>query len=171
VGRTADGSWNSFLCTEREFGNFELEFEARVDARLNSGVQIRSKMRDKTVGAGPNNAAGRVIGPQVEIEPSGSDGAESGYVYSEATGRGWLTPPARLVRHKHFVDGQWNRFRILAEGPRIRTWINGVPIEDLTDEAAYREFPRGFIGLQVHRIKPGAGPYEAAWRRIRIRDL
>lgn len=171
VGRTAEGSWNSFLCTEREFGDFELEFEAKVDALLNSGVQIRSKTRDKTVGEGPNNAAGRVIGPQVEIEASGQKGAEAGYIYSEATGRGWLTPPDRLVPHKHFVDGQWNRFRVVAEGPRIRTWINGVLIDDLTDAAAHREFPRGFIGLQVHRIKPGTGRYEAAWRRIRLREL
>jgi CubicO group peptidase (beta-lactamase class C family) len=171
VGRTAQGSWNSFLCTEKQYDDFELEFDVKVDAGLNSGVQIRSKTRDKTIGKGPNNAAGRVIGPQVEIESSGRDGAEAGYVYSEATGRGWLTPKGRLIPHKHFRDGQWNHYRIVARGPRIRTWINGVSIEDLTDEVAYAEFPRGFIGLQVHRISPGRGPYEVAWRNIRIREL
>jgi CubicO group peptidase (beta-lactamase class C family) len=171
VGRTAQGSWNSFLCTEKEYGDFELEFDVKVDAGLNSGVQIRSKTRDKTIGKGPNNAAGRVIGPQVEIESSGRDGAEAGYVYSEATGRGWLTPKGRLIPHKHFRDGQWNHYRVVARGPRIRTWINGVSIEDLTDEEAFAEFPRGFIGLQVHRIGPGRGPYEVAWRNIRIREL
>jgi hypothetical protein len=171
VGKTVEGSWNSFLCTEKEYGDFELEFDVKVDAGLNTGVQIRSKARDKTVGKGPNNAAGRVIGPQVEIESSGRDGAESGYIYSEATGRGWLTPKDRLIPHKHFLDGQWNHYRIVAQGPRIQTWINDIRIEDLTNEEAYAEFPRGFIGLQVHRIRPGRGPYEVAWRNIRIREL
>lgn len=171
VGTTKEGSWNSFLCTKKEYGDFELEFDVKVDGKLNSGVQIRSKTRERTIGKGPNNAAGRVIGPQVEIESSGKEGAEAGYVYAEATGLGWLTPKERLIPHKHFKDGQWNHYRVVAQGPRIRTWINGVPIEDLTDENAYAMFPRGFIGLQVHRIKPGAGPYRVAWRRIRIREL
>lgn len=171
VGTTVEGSWNSFLCTQKEYGDFELEFEVRVDDRLNSGVQIRSKQRDKTIGNGPNMAAGRVIGPQVEIEASRGEGAESGYIYGEATGLGWLTPKDRLRPHQHFQDGQWNTFRVLAEGPRIRTWINGEQVEDLTHAEAYSQFPRGFIGLQVHRVKPEAGPFQVAWRNIRIREL
>lgn len=171
LGTTAEGSWNSFLCTEKEYGDFELELEVKVDMKLNSGVQIRSKTREQSIGKGPNKAAGRVIGPQVEIESSGRDGAEAGYVYGEATGRGWLTPENRLIPHKHFKDDQWNRYRIVAQGPRIRTWINGIPIEDLTDDEAYGEFPKGFIGLQVHRIRSGAGPYQVCWRNIRIRKF
>jgi hypothetical protein len=54
-------------------------------------------------------------------------------------------------------------------GPRIRTWINGQPIEDLTDEAIYRTHPSGFIGLQVHAIARH-GPYEVAWRDLRLRE-
>lgn len=164
VGRTADGSPNSFLCTEKDYGNFELVFEVKVDNELNSGVQIRSQTTD-----GSNH--GRVNGPQVEIEAGGENGAEAGYIYGEATGRGWLTPAERLQPHKHFRDGAWNRFRILADGPRIQTWINDVAIEDLTDEAIFETHPRGFIGLQVHGIRKGTGPYQVAWRNIRLRRL
>lgn len=171
LGRTMQGSVNSFLCTEREFGDFELEFEVKVDPRLNSGVMIRSRQKEKADGEGWNGAFGRVYGPQVEIEGSGEKGAESGYVYGEATGRGWLTPPDRLIPHMRVKDGQWNKFRIVAKGARIQTWINGEAVEDIADEAIYRTHPRGFIGLQVHRIRPEAGPYEAAWRNIRIREL
>lgn len=163
VGRTSEGSPNSFLCTTREFGDFELEFEVRVDDRLNSGVQIRSKTKD-----GPN---GRVYGPQVEIEASGDNGAESGYIYGEATGRGWLTPDERLKPHKYFRDGEWNAYRVVAEGPRIQTWINGHQIADLTDKEIYETHPKGFIGLQVHGIGRGTGPYEVAWRNLRLREL
>lgn len=158
VGRTMEGSPNSFLCTEKDYGDFELEFDVKVDDGLNSGVQIRSQTKD--------TPTGRVNGPQVEIE---SGPAEAGYIYGEATGRGWLTPKERLIPHKHMKSGEWNHFRVVAQGPRIQTWINGQPIEDLTDEEIYKTHPKGFIGLQVHGIKKGTGPYEVRWRNIRIR--
>lgn len=168
-GTTAEGSPNSFLCTVQEYGDFELEFEVKVSNELNSGVQIRSQTKPeagKTI-----YDTGRVNGPQVEIEASGENGAEAGYVYGEATGRGWLTPPERLVPHKHFRDGEWNQFRIVAKGPRIETFINGQKIEDLTDEEIYKTHPKGFIGLQVHGIGRRSGPYHVMWRNLRIKEL
>lgn len=159
-GTTNEGSPNSFLCTEKLYGDFELEFEVKVDDKLNSGVQIRSQTK-----GGPT---GRVNGPQVEIE---SGPAEAGYVYGEATGRGWLTPEERLKPHDHFKNGEWNKCRVVAKGPRIQTWINGAKIEDLTDKAIYKTHPKGFIGLQVHAVKKGQGPYSVAWRNIRIKEL
>lgn len=167
VGKTNEGSPNSFLCTEKLYGDFELTFDVKVDNSLNSGVQIRSQTAE------PKGKAkfGRVNGPQVEIEASGSKGAEAGYVYGEATGRGWLTPAERLKPRKVFKDGDWNSFRIVAKGARIQTWINGEAIEDLTDEAIYKTHAKGFIGLQVHGIKKGTGPYEVAWRNLKLREL
>lgn len=171
VGRTSTGSPNSFLCTTTHFSDFELEFDVKVHGELNSGVMIRSSQKTEATGAGRNNAIGRVYGPQVEIEASGEKGAESGYVYGEATGRGWLTPEERLKPHKTMRDGEWNSFRIVAKGPRIQTWINGKPIEDLTDKAIYEAHGGGFIGLQVHGIRQGTGPFEVAWKNIRVRPL
>jgi hypothetical protein len=168
VGRTSEGSPNSFLVTAREYGDFELEFEVKVDDALNSGVQIRSRAKERATGTGADDQPGRVFGPQVEIEASPG---LAGYVYGEATGRGWLTPEERLTPHEHFRNGQWNRYRVVARGPRIRTWINARPIEDLTDQQIYETHPRGFIGLQVHGIESGSGPYEVAWRNLRLREL
>jgi Domain of Unknown Function (DUF1080) len=168
VGRTSEGSPNSFLTTEQEYGDFELELEVRVDDALNSGIQIRSRTRQDSTGEGADAAAGRVYGPQVEVEASPG---LAGFIYGEATGRGWLTPENRRKPHEHFRNGDWNRYRIVARGPRIRTWVNGQAIEDLTDEEAYRSHPDGFIGLQVHGIEQGSGPYEVAWRRLRLREL
>lgn len=167
VGKTNEGSPNSFLCSDKEYGNFELEFEVKVDNRLNSGVQIRSKTKEP----GGDAKFGRVYGPQVEIESSGGNGAEAGYIYGEATGRGWLTPADELKPHKVMKDGQWNKFRVIAKGPRIQTWINGQPIADLNDDEAFKTHPKGFIGLQVHGIGKDAGPYEVAWRNLRIREM
>ncbi|QDU45555.1 hypothetical protein Mal52_40490 [Symmachiella dynata] len=163
VGKTNTGSPNSFLCSDKDYGDFELEFEVKVHDKLNSGVQIRSQTKE--------TPTGRVNGPQVEIEASGDGGAEAGYIYGEATGRGWLTPEDELKPHKQFKDGEWNKFRVVARGPRIQTWINGKPIADLTDEPIYKTHPKGFIGLQVHGIGKDKGPYEVAWRNIRIKEL
>ena len=162
VGRTTDGSPNSFLCTDRGYDDFELTFEVRVDDRLNSGVQIRSTTR--------GGFTGRVNGPQVEVEASGSKGAEAGYLYAEAAG-GWMTPGSQLTPHKTFRDGEWNRYLVRAEGANIKVWINDVLVSDLTHEGMYASHPRGFVGLQVHGIGRGQGPYEVAWRDIRIREL
>jgi hypothetical protein len=161
VGTTKKGSPNSFLCSDKLYDNFELVFEVKVHNNLNSGVQIRSQTK-----GGPK---GRVNGPQVEIEASGSKGAESGYIYGEAAG-GWMTPTDKRKPHKHFKDGEWNKYRILAEGARIQTWINGTQISDLVDEAKLKSHPKGFIGLQVHGVG-NRGPFDVAWRNIKIREI
>lgn len=169
VGRTNPGSPNSFLCSVVPYGDFELVFETKVDAGLNSGVQIRSQTRDQD-GKHTVYNTGRVNGPQVEIESSGDGGAEAGYIYGEAAG-GWRTPEQRLKPHKHFRDGQWNEYRIVARGPRIQTFINGEPIEDLVDEEMYQTHPKGFIGLQVHGVGDNDKTFKVAWRNLRIREL
>ena len=162
VGKTTKGSPNSFLCTDKLYGDFELTFEVKVHNSLNSGVMIRAQ----TKGGTPE---GRVNGPQVEIEASGAKGAESGYIYGEACG-GWMTPKHLLTPHKHFKDGEWNKYRILAEGPRIQVWINGEQISDLTDKKKYETYSKGFIGLQVHGVGK-RGPFDVAWKNLKIREL
>jgi hypothetical protein len=159
VGRTSEGSPNSFLCSNKLYGDFELVFEVKVDSRLNSGVQIRSQ----SVGDTPE---GRVNGPQVEISLDGM----AGYVYGEAAG-GWMTPDEDRKPHQYFRDGEWNAYHVVAYGNTIQVWINGQPISDLTHEERFKSHPKGFIGLQVHGIGAGQGPYEVRWRNLKLRDL
>ncbi len=155
VGRTAQNSPNSFMCSEKDYSDFELTFEVKVDEGLNSGVQIRSKSLAEYQN-------GRVHGPQVEIE---TGPAEAGYVYGEATGRGWLSP--HQPKHDTMKNDDWNRFVVRAVGPRIQTWINGKLIEDISDPTSYQS---GFIGLQVHGVGT-KGPFEVRWRDIRIHEI
>ncbi len=163
VGKTAEGSPNSFLCTDRDYGDFELEFDVKVDSRLNSGVQIRSRTRS-------GRPDGRVNGPQVEIESHNKDSSTSGYIYGEAAG-GWMTPEEARAPHSHFKAEAWNTYRVLAVGAKIKVWVNQALVSDLVDAGKYTTHPRGFIGLQVHGIERGAGPYEVRWRNIRIREI
>jgi hypothetical protein len=139
VGSTVVGSPNSFLCTKESFGDFILEYEAKLDAPMNSGVQIRGL-------SSPSIKDGRVHGYQIEIDPS--DRAWTGGLYDEAR-RGWLHPvygpdAARTA----FKMREWNRFRVEAIGTSIRSWVNGIPVANVVDDLT----PAGFIGLQVHSI-------------------
>ncbi len=172
VGRTVPGSVNSFLCTKREFDDFELELEVYVDDVTNSGIQVRSRVRPTTVGKGWSNTAGRVYGPQVEVRQNQEAGVpRTGMMYGEALGTGWLSTAQTIeAGHPFYQNDGWNQLRILAEGARFRTWVNGQLVEDLTREDVYETHPSGFIGLQVHGIA-GQGPFEMKFRKIRIREL
>lgn len=156
IGKTAVGSPNSFLCTDKTYQDFELTFEVLLDEGLNSGVQIRSHSK-------PDFKNGRVHGPQVEIENAPG---QAGYIYSEGTVRGWISTEQPV--DDAFNNGQWNRYVVRARGESIQTWVNGVPVADLIDPESNQA---GFIGLQVHSIKKDVGPFEVRWRDLRIREL
>jgi len=170
VGTSVPNTPNSFLCTKKEYGDFELELEFKVDPKLNSGVQIRSQCFDenkeiKLGGKTIKVAAGRVHGYQVEIDPS--DRAWSGGIYDEGR-RGWLNDlknnePAR----KAFKQGEWNKFKVACKGDSIKTWVNGVPAADLKDSVT----PKGFIALQVHGVGKNDKTMEVSWKNIRIREI
>jgi hypothetical protein len=166
IGKTTPGSPNSFLCSDKEYGDFELMFEVNLmNDELNSGVQIRSQTRDPKEG----EKYGRVNGPQVEIAAGKEGNSFSGYIYGEACG-GWMSPDDVRKPHNNFKSGEWNTYRILAKGSRIQVWINDVMISDLVDEEKFKTHPKGFIGLQVHDVGD-SGPFEVAWRNIRVREL
>jgi hypothetical protein len=167
VGTTVKGSPNTFLVTDKQYSDFELQFDTKLHNNLNSGCQIRSLLKN----VDKDKFGGRLYGPQVESEASGEKGAEAGYIYGEATGRGWLTPKEKLVPHKNFKDGEWNHFRIVAKGANIKTWINGELISDLSDEEIYKTHPKGHFGFQVHGIGKNQGPFTAAWKNIKIKEL
>lgn len=177
VGTTAPDTPNSFLCTEKEYGNFVLELEFKVDEGLNSGVQFRSRFVDGLVrgyqyeidpdrttmyGALPANldSEGREIAPGTEPR------SWTGGIYDEKR-RGWIgdltrNPAARAA----FRPGEWNRIRIEARNDVLKTWINGVPAATVIDYMT----PNGFIALQVHAV-PRYRKMRIAWRNIRIQDL
>ena len=167
VGTTAEGSPNTFLMSDKQYSDFEIQFEVKVHNSLNSGIQLRSLLKN----VDKDKYGGRMYGPQCEIEASGAGGAEAGYIYGEATGRGWLTPKDQLKKHKNFKDGEWNKYRIVAKGVNIKVWINGVQVSDLSDEEIYKTHPKGHFGLQVHGIGKRKGPFTAAWRNIKLKEL
>lgn len=156
VGTTVANTPNSFLATEKKYGDFIFELELLVDNSMNSGVQFRSESK-------PDYQNERVHGYQMEVDPS--DRAYSGGIYDEAR-RGWLYPMDANPKGKTaFKKGEWNKYRIECIGSSIRTWVNGVPTASLIDDLT----PSGFIALQVHSIGKDDQPgKQIKWRNIRI---
>jgi quinoprotein glucose dehydrogenase len=172
VGRTVPGSRNSFLCTKEEFDDFELELDVMVDSVTNSGIQIRSQVRAFTIGQGYDLRAGRVNGPQVEMQRNHKKGTPTtGLIYGEALGTGWLSSEEKIQNgHHHLYNEGWNKLRIIAKGPRIQTWVNGNQVEDLVNDDVYKTHPRGFIGLQMHGMDDER-LYTMRWKNIRIKPI
>ena len=157
IGTTAANTPNTFLCTNKNYTDFILELDFKVDPVMNSGIQIRSNSL-------PYYRDGMVHGYQVEIDPSKR--AWSGGIYDEKR-RLWLNPlKENTAAQKAFKQNEWNHYRIEAIGDTIKTWINGVPAAYLIDDKT----SKGFIGLQVHGIgkhKDRLGK-QTMWKNIKI---
>lgn len=162
VGTAVPKTPNSFLCTPRDYSDFELRLEFKVHPRLNSGIMIRAQSK-------PDYKDGRVHGYQAEIDPS--DRAWTGGIYDESR-RGWINDlKDNKAAREAFKPNEWNEYRIRCEGDSIKTWLNGVPAADLIDDMD----ASGFIGLQVHGIGAKQAdvkePMSVAWRNLRIKEL
>jgi hypothetical protein len=155
VGTTVNGSPNSFLATERDFGDFILELETRFEGTpTTSGVMVRGL-------SSPDYKNGLVHGYQCEIDDKLARGWTGG-IYDEAR-RGWLYPVDLNPAAKGaFQPDRWNLIRIEAIGVSIRTWVNGIAVAHVVDDVT-RE---GFIALQVH-----AAGADGVGRRVLFRNL
>src|SRR5680860_553150 len=156
VGTTVSNSPNTFLTSDKMYGDFILELDYKVDSTINSGIQIRSN-------SFPNYMDGRVHGYQIEIDPS--DRAWSAGIYDEAR-RGWLIPLTdNQTAQKAFKQNDWNHYRIEAIRDTIKTWINDVPAAYLIDDKT----ASGFIALQVHALQEGQKEgTQIIWKNVKI---
>ncbi|MEM6525674.1 MAG: DUF1080 domain-containing protein [Bacteroidota bacterium] len=154
VGTALINTPSTYLCTEKEYGDFILEFEVYLSNELNAGVQFRSAEAD----------ASGVFGYQCEIDPKKRKW--TGGIYDQGR-RGWLYPLSRNEEARDaFQMGRWNKFRIEAYGNLLNTYVNGTQCSRLVDDRS----SKGFIGLQVHSIgdrykKEG---YTVKWRNLKI---
>ncbi|MBR5877392.1 MAG: DUF1080 domain-containing protein [Alistipes sp.] len=156
VGVSTMNTASSFLATDERYSDFILELEYKVEAGVNSGIQLRSQSK-------PEFKNGRVYGYQCEIDPA----AYCGGIYDEMRS-GWLyNLNNEPVAQKAFQLDSWNKLRVEAVGHSIRVWLNGIPTTDLIDD----KDSEGFIALQVHEIGSDAkrAGKTIRWRNIRIK--
>jgi putative heme-binding domain-containing protein len=130
---------NLFLASSREFRNFDLKFKIRMlagEGFMNSGIQVRSRLSSQDLS---------MIGYQVDVGIG-----YWGDLYDEHRRNKRLTgaqDPAALATV--VKDWDWNEYRILCEGRRIRSWINGCLSFDYTESDSSIPLD-GRLGIQVH---------------------
>lgn len=177
---------NWFLLTKKRYRDFELQAEVLVpqldDEYVNSGIIFRAQ----TAYSDDINSQ-YAFGYQAEVDPS--DRRWSGGLYEQATERQWLFPlhPERSKPGSYFKEnyspewseeksaafkhGQWNHYKIRAEGPEIKIWLNNI----LTTHVKDTHLSEGHIGIQHHGsssfAEQGATRNTVKFRHISIREL
>ena len=156
----ADGGGNLF--TEREYANFVLRFEFRLEPGGNNGVGIRSPLEGDPA----------YVAMEIQIL---DDEAEQyagklqpwqyhGSIYGVVPAKRGYTKPA----------GEWNSEEILCDGRHVRVTLNGEVIvdanlDDVKDPAVLEKHPglartSGHIGFLGHGSR-------VEFRNIRLKEL
>lgn len=147
---------NNFLATKQKYSDFELTMKWRLQGTegfVNGGIQFRTERI-------PNHH--EVSGYQADLG-AGYDGA----LYDESRRNKILAKPSDEVLKKAARPlGQWNEYRIRAEGSRIQLWLNGVQTVDYT-EAEPQIAKQGIIAVQIH----GNATSIVQYKDIEIIDL
>ncbi|MFA6084182.1 DUF1080 domain-containing protein [Mucilaginibacter sp.] len=160
TGTAVLNSGNTFLVTEKEYGDFILELDVETESTItNSGVQLRSHYNP----AG-HEGKGLVYGRQCEVDPS--DRKWTGGIYDEGR-RDWLYPMELNAKAKSaWKNGAFNHIKIECIGNATKTWINGVATAYVVDTLDRT----GFIGLQVHAINEASqAGKKVFFKNIRIK--
>ena len=158
IGTMTKGTPNSFLITEKQYGDFILELEIKLDGtETNSGIQIRSHI-DST----SNPSRKIVYGKQVEVDPSAR--AWTGGIYDESR-RMWLYPvDLNEQAKKAYKVNEYNKIKIEAIGNVTKTWVNGIPVSQLVDTIDQK----GHIALQVHSIQDHLDGLKVYFKNIKF---
>ncbi len=175
VGRSTDAN----PCTASTYlawtGDMPADFELRCRVRIaggNSGIQYRSQRVQ---------GQADMAGFQADLDAAN---AYTGILY-EGLGRGIMSgrgeqvewsPSGKRVAARFapdervraaIRDGDWNDYRIEARGTRVRHWINGTLMTDVTDGDASRFRRDGQLALQLH----AGPPMEVRFRDITVTAL
>lgn len=147
---------NNFLATKESYRNFELELEWKLQGTegfINGGVQFRTKRI-------PNHH--EVSGYQADLG-AGFDGA----LYDESRRNKILQKPDDETLKKAVRPlGDWNHYRIRANGNRIELWLNGFKTVDYTEEDP--TIPQdGIIAVQIH----GGATSVVQYRSLKLTPL
>jgi len=150
LGETGTGAYG-WLCSEKKYGDFDLQFEAKLEGLGNSGVQVRSAIDDKDL----------MVGYQFDLDRTRPS---SGRLYDEARRLLLMDVPQDPAARSALKAEEWNSVRLSCIGDQLRSWVNGVAIVDYVDSVDLE----GILALQVHS---GKTPVKVRFRNLKIKDL
>ncbi|MBP9089033.1 MAG: DUF1080 domain-containing protein [Kofleriaceae bacterium] len=154
TGKSQAVARNTHLIYAGEFSDFELQAKVMVlnaGSFPNSGIFYRAQITDA--------AAWQINGYQSDVGIN-----YWGSLYEDARGELVAPLPAAQAVAR---DGDWNDYRIVAQGNSLRHEINGVTAVDFVDSDPQQR-RTGVIALQYHQ--PGEG-FEVRYTDIQIREL
>lgn len=137
----------SVLWTDGKFGDYELTLEFMTPSEdYDSGVFLHG------------------LSHQVQIGVSRSMKVDlTACIYAPIDGKGGYPAMSDKVKKIHKL-GEWNKLRVVVEGKRIRTWLNG---EEFVDYVGAKFPAKGPIGLQLH-----AGVHQTMhFRKLALKEL
>lgn len=165
-GSDPRGTW---LVSEKQYGDFILEFEWKLGERGNSGVALRSPMAGDPA----------FDGLELQMVDPRYFPADQPPKPSELTGSLYR---AAAPKEQVFKPSDWNKYVITCKGPRVTVVLNGVTIQDInldeqtvrpkrhddTEASPLKDRPRrGHIGFQ--ELSRGGGRVEI--RNAKIQEL
>ena len=162
LGRTAEGSPNTFLISYNTYDDFELKFEVKVDDGLNSGVMIRSNTRN--------------FGSRRLFRTAGRDRVQPRSIWVCLRRRPQHRLDFRRTREwcqsRTHEKRTMNDFHIIAKGDTITTYINGNLItEKKLPRTIHRENPSGSSVCRSTVYEPVPVPMKCAGATSRSRSF
>ncbi len=142
--------FNTFLCSEKEYSNFELSFKVKLSASGNSGVQVRSRIID------PKKFV--VGGPQCDMGQQ-----YWGSLYGEQFGGMMKASDAAKVK-KVVKVGEFNDYYLRCDGKHVTIKING---ETMLDGEFAKMPEKGIIAFQAH----GGAAMDVVFKDIVFKEL
>jgi len=144
VGENDEARKGSMLWTEKAYGDFVLECEARWRGEIDSGIMLRK--------------------PELQLQFGVSRSLKRDLTCSFYTGGKEAYPEAGQAKDfaSHFKTGDWNHFRLEAKGDTFTVWLNGKQVSQYTNP---KYAGAGPIGLQIH----GGLAMKVEFRNIRLK--
>lgn len=151
IGENNAAKKGHYLWTEKEYGDFVLEFEVRWKATTPRGVDTGIEMRK------PKIQLQLGVSGSLRVDMTGSFYTGGKPAYPEA---GQAKEAKKLMK----PEGEWNRFRIQAKGDTFTCWINGQKASEYTDPKFSGAAP---LGLQIH----SAVEMKCEYRNLKVAEL
>ncbi len=145
--------WDMYLWSIKTYGDFEIEFEYKVQKGGNSGFYFR-------VGDLNNPVA---KGIEVQIYDSGSKPENAKLTDHDSGG---IIPGIPPTKNAAKPAGEWNKFHIINKNDKLTVVLNGVTVNEVDlSTAKVKDRPKvGNIGFQDHALP-------LSLRNIRVREL
>lgn len=151
IGENDAAKKGNYLWTEKEYGDFVIEFDVRWKSATERGVDTGIEMRK----------------PKIQLQLGTSGSLKVDMTGSWYTGGKPAYPEAGQAKDAKTLlkpEGEWNHFRIQAKGDTFTCWINGQKASEYTDPKFSGAAP---LGLQIH---PGV-EMKVEYRNIKVAGL